>query len=209
MTSPAHAARHGGSGMKTREPLGEGSAPLAGAWRGRARGSGLHGGVGGKRALAPAFSPHKPGNCWEHFPGLGSLLRAGTPICRTGRGVTSRRPRPPPMRMAAVRCPGTAPWTPALAASPALHALQSAAPAASASGLHAAAPQRRRRWGTLHDLPRPKRPCVWDLHRSRCRGTPAPAGGPWWGFSSPLPWCPRGVPLSSRVELVHRNRIWW
>lgn len=71
VTSPAHAARHGGSGMKTREPLGERSAPLAGAWRGRTRGSGLHGGVDGKRALTPAFSPPQ---AWEL---LGAFSWAG------------------------------------------------------------------------------------------------------------------------------------
>lgn len=166
---------------------------------------------GWKESADPCLQPPPSlGVAGSIFLGWDLSCGAETPICRTGWGVMSRRPRPPPMRMAAVRCPSTALWTPPLAASPALHALQSAAPAGSASGMHAAAPQRRRRWGTVLDLPRAQNDRafgIWTEADARARQhqlggrsgvSPLPSRG------APVAW-----PLSSRVELVHRNRIWW
>lgn len=172
VTSPAHAARHGGSGMKTRHRW-------PGHGRGRAPGTPLHGGVDGKRVLTPAFSPRKPGNSWEHFPRLGSLLRGWNTHLPHGLGS-----RVPPAPSAADADGGSE-----------VPQQRSVDPSAGGESCAACPAERcacsERLWAARccsTETPEvgdgawssqgAKRPCVWDLHRGRCMGTPAPAGGP-------------------------------
>lgn len=146
--------------MKTREPLGVGSAPLAGAR--------LEGEPGEQAAWREGWMEGecRPLPFWEIagsiFLSWDLSCRAGTPICSAGQGVASHRPHQQLMQMAAVRSPSAALWTPQMVMS----ALQSAAPSASASGMHArvvTAQQRHWRWGTVHILPRVQNDCTFGM----------------------------------------------